>query len=166
MRRSIVAVTFTALVAGCGLFRHGISTTPDYSARSTAVWGDWVLANPDSTSFVGAQRVELSLQPGTFTIRALYPGASGATSVSGTAEMTSTGVLTLVPQSSLTTPSGRGTNLIAGQPVVLIASAAGGTMVFAPSTRSDPTPSSVWHRSDAAAAAGITGATASTTPPR
>lgn len=154
MRRFAV-ILLAASLAGCGLFKHTFhGASPDYSAGSTAVWGNWLLANPDSTTFVGAQRVELALQPGTFTLTATYPG-SPATTVNGTATLTPSGELTLVPQSSLVTPTGRGTNLVAGQSIVLIASAAGGTMVFAPSTQRDPTPSSVWHRVDAAEAAGM-----------
>lgn len=160
MRKLAGLTMLTIMLAGCGMmhrvFGNG-SASHDYAPGSTAVWGTWVLRSPDSTSFVGADQVRMELQPGSFALTASYPGRAPIV-VNGTANMTEGGLLTLVPASSLADPlAGRSLNFAAGKPIALLASAAGNTLVFAPANRDvDPTPSSVWHRLEAAEKAGFT----------
>ncbi|HET7457778.1 MAG TPA: hypothetical protein VFJ74_08990 [Gemmatimonadaceae bacterium] len=169
MRRTILAVrrplalaalvALAAPLAGCNsLFKHGtlIEEPPAHrEPTTTSIYGDWVLATPsDSTAFAGASLVELNVTRSSFTITATYPQSS-PTVVQGTLSTTDGALLTLTPTSG--TRSGRGgpLALVAGQPVTVLASAAGNTMVFSPPggvTASDP--SSVWHRKAAAKAAG------------
>lgn len=77
MRKLLILLSL-ASVAGCGTIRKtfGIkdSSPAHRSPGSTSIWGDWVLRTPvDSTAFVGAQTVQLSLNPTSFTITANYP---------------------------------------------------------------------------------------------
>ena len=160
MRKLAGLTMLTVMLAGCGMMHRVFgsgSSSHDYAPGSTAPWGTWVLRSPDSTSFVGANQVRMELQPGSFALTADYPGRNPIV-VNGTANMTEGGLLTLVPSSSLADPmQGRSLNFAAGKPIALLASAAGNTLVFAPANRSvDPTPSSVWHRLDAAEKAGYT----------
>jgi hypothetical protein len=149
MRRTLGAFAGLLLLAGCGFFNKTLglkSTTPEYSTPSTtSIYGDWVLASaPDSTAFVGAKEVRLALQPGTFTITADYP-AQAAVVVSGSAQLADDGTLTLVPSAGTSARQGA-LAMIAGQPLSLLVSAAGNTLVFKPPTDRALEPSSVWHK--------------------
>ena len=165
MRRISALLALAVLVGGCGTIKRtfGVHDSPAYrEPTSTAVWGTWVLRTPDSTSFIGADNVVLALNPGSFTLTANYPNRQPM-SISGTATMSERGVLTLVPNQSVTAASAAGRSLAftSGQPISLLASASGNTLVFSPEHReTDPTPSSVWHRIDAARAAGMLRGTA------
>ena len=157
MRKSAALIALAMLAGGCSLFKGIRTDAPAYrEPNSTAPWGTWVLRTPDSTAFVGADNVQLALSPGTFTLVATYP-TSPAIRVSGTADLSDRGVLTLTPQTSLmNAPTGRSLRFAAGQPISLLASASGNTLVFSPEHRNlDPTPSSVWHKFDAAKEAGL-----------
>ncbi len=165
MQKFAALVGLMVALAGCGLFHH--AEPPAHRLpNNTEVWGNWVLQHPDSTAFAGASVVQIALQPGTFTVTATYPSAPQVV-ISGTATMSENGLLTLIPQSGAggTADRWREFHFVNGQPISLLASAAGGSLVFAPSSRLvDPTPSSVWHRVDAARAAGYTtGSTRDTT---
>jgi hypothetical protein len=166
MRRIAALLVLAALLGGCGFLKRtfGIRSSSAYrEPGTTAVWGNWVLRTPDSTAFVGAENVQLALNPGTFTLTAVYPART--MSISGTASLSDRGVLTLVPSTTPTgtTATGRSLNFMQGQPIALLASAAGNTLVFSPEHReTDPTPSSVWHKMDAAKEAGLLKRTAST----
>lgn len=119
-------------------------------AQSASIVGDWVLANGDQTQFVGAERVELRLLPGAFTLRAVYPG-EGTVVVEGGARFDPAGgMLTLTPASSTSSASGRAAELMpAGAPIVVLATAADNTMVFAEPRDMVGRSSSIWHRSEA-----------------
>ncbi len=159
MRKTVALVALAAVVGGCSMFKRTFGTNAYHYGEpgTTAIYGTWVLRSPDSTSFVGANEVQLTLEPGTFRVAAAYPGRSPLI-VSGTAHVTDTGVLMLTPTSTVNEPiQGRSLNFVAGTPIALVASAAGNTLVFAPANREiDPTPSSVWHRLQAAEKAGLT----------
>jgi hypothetical protein len=162
MKRIAALLALGTLVGGCGFMKRtfGRAEGPAYrEPNSTAVWGTWVLRTPDSTAFVGASNVQLVLNPGTFTLVATYPNAP-TVNISGVADLSDRGVLTLTPQSSVSSnaPMGRALRFSAGQPVSLLASASGNTLVFSPEHRNlDPTPSSVWNKFDAAKEAGLVG---------
>src|SRR4051794_1074101 len=103
MRRTLGAFAGLMLLAGCGFFHKTLglkSSTPEYSEPgTTSIYGDWVLASaPDSTAFAGARQVQLTLQPGTFTITADY-AAQPQVVLSGSAQLANDGTLTLVPSS-------------------------------------------------------------------
>lgn len=155
MTRIAALLALTALIGGCSSFG---GATPGYrEPGTTAVWGAWTLRTPDSTAFAGADDVQLLLSPGTFALSATYPN-SAPIHVSGSATMSERGVLTLVPRSSVEREATglRSLSFLAGEPISLLASASGGTLVFSPEHRdADPTPSSVWHRTEAARAAGF-----------
>lgn len=162
MRRTLALVALLAVVSACQQRR--VVLTDSSPARldhgSTSIFGDWVLStDPDSTAFVGARAVELSLNPSSFTLRATYGAGGSPMVVSGTASVApNSGMLTLTPQSVVQgSSSGRQVGIAPGEPITLIASAAGGTMVFAPPHGTLAIPSSVWHRAEAARAAGIVG---------
>ncbi|HVE79036.1 MAG TPA: hypothetical protein VNA89_09260 [Gemmatimonadaceae bacterium] len=160
MRTTLLLLALVA-TTGCGTIRKTFGlrdpNTAHTEPRSTSVWGDWVLATPtDSTAFVGAQRVEMSLTPGSFTLVATYPGGQAPMRVVGNATLTSASVLTLTPSNSAGN-TGRAMPLSAGQPVSVRATAAGNTLVFAPPREDNLFPSSVWHKRAAAAAAGRLG---------
>ena len=158
--RRMVALAGLTLLAGCGFFgkKLGLKTgEPVYSEPSTtSIYGDWVLASPtDSTAFAGASTVEMKLQPGTFTITASYPNQAPIV-LNGTALMADGGQLTLTPSAG--TSMNRGALvMVAGQPLTLLASAAGNTLVFKPPTDRTLEPSSVWHKKDKARQAGKVG---------
>jgi len=154
--RHLGLLAAAVLLGACGLFRRGALVHDAEPAhrppRSTSIFGDWVLANPDSTAFVGARSVELTLQEATFRITANYP-AEPPMVVMGTVMLDPNGaLLTLTPQ---TTTSANRRVLTPGQPVAVLATAADNTMVFAPPPPSGPVvqPSSVWHRKHAVPAA-------------
>ena len=169
--RRLMALTLVAWMAtGCGFFRKTLGISDSSPAHqeplTTSIWGDWVLASSaDSTAFAGAQRVELSLQPGTFRLQAFYP--NGAFAVNGTAAVTEDGLLTLTPSSQTGELAGtwRALALRPGRPVAVLASAAGGSLVFSPDENAVRA-SSVWHRHEAAARAGTGGDTTPARPPR
>jgi len=161
MRKTATMIGLALLAGGCSWFRTG--PAPGYrEPNTTAVWGTWVLRTPDSTAFVGADNVQMALSPGSFQLVAEYP-SSPTVRISGVASITDRGVLTLTPESSLSAnaPTGRSLRFNAGQPISLLASASGNTLVFSPEHRNlDPTPSSVWHKFDAAKEAGMVRKTA------
>ncbi|HUF30111.1 MAG TPA: hypothetical protein VMM77_05545 [Gemmatimonadaceae bacterium] len=127
-----------------------------HPAQSASIIGDWVLANGEQTQFVGATLVELRLQPGTFTVRAQYPGESVVV-VQGSASFDPAGgLLTLTPSGSTSSASSRAAELLpAGQSVVVLATAADNTMVFAEPRDMIGRSSSIWHRSEATRRAGL-----------
>lgn len=160
MRRFAVLLAMTALAA-CGGFKKtfGIKDAPPAhrEPRSTSIYGDWVLTNPDSTVFAGAKLVELSLQPTTFTIRASYPTSSDVATVTGTAAY-GDGLLTLTPSGTINGGTRPGfAAFVVGRPIAVLASAAGGSLVFAPPPNNDGgaiVPSSIWHKKEQAKQAG------------
>jgi len=159
MRRTMAALAGLMLLAGCGFFRKTVglkSGEPGYQEPSTtSIYGDWVLGTaPDSTAFAGASSVELSLQPGSFVITARYPSQAPLV-LRGTATLASEGgVLTLTPESGTSAGSRGALVMNAGQPLTLIASAAGSTLVFQPPSERAIEPSSVWHKKAKAEQAG------------
>ena len=157
MRRTLGAFAGLMLLAGCGFFHKTLglkSSTPEYASPSTtSIYGDWVLASaPDSTAFAGAREVRLALQPGTFTITADYP-SQPALVVSGTASLADDATLSLTPSAGTAARQGA-LAMVAGQPLSLLASAAGNTLVFKPPTDRAMEPSSVWHKYEKAKQAG------------
>lgn len=162
MRRIIALVAIVATVAGCGGLKKtfGIKDAPPAhrEPNTTSIYGNWVLTNLDSTVFAGAKIVELALQPTTFTLTATYP-SSQTVSVTGTAGY-GDGLLTLTP---VTNSAGVGERLhgtfVTGKPIVVVASAAGGSLVFAPPPTSlqgsfAVVPTSVWNKKSQAERAG------------
>ncbi len=159
MQKAIMVVVLAGGLAGCGFFRKTLGvgdTAPAHrSATTTSIWGDWVLATaPDSTAFVGARSVEMSLTETSFSITAAYPTRSTVT-VRGSVSLAPDGnLVTLIPQSGLE-GLGSGTfGWTTGEPVTIVASAAGNTLLFAPPRDNIARPSSVWHRKEAAKQAG------------
>lgn len=158
MRKIAVLIAIVA-VTGCGGFKKtfGIKDAPPahVEPKTTSIYGDWILANPDSTAFAGAKAVELSLQQTSFTVTATYSGRPTFTA-SGTAA-TSEGLLTLTP-SAVSDPTAAGGAFVSGRPIVVVASAAGSSLVFAPPPHGQGTaaivPSSIWHKKSMAEAAG------------
>lgn len=158
MRKVAVLVAMVA-VAGCSTFKHtfGIKDAPPahVEPKTTSIYGDWILANPDSTAFAGARTVELSLNQSTFSITAMYPGRPTFTVSGGAAA--GEGLLTLTP-SAVSDPTAAGGAFVAGRPIVVVASAAGASLVFAPPPHGQGTaaivPSSIWHKKSMAQAAG------------
>lgn len=158
MRKIALLIAMVA-IAGCGGFKKtfGIKDAPSAHSepRTTSIFGDWILANPDSTAFAGARTVELALRPSTFTITAMYPGRPTFTVSGGVAQ--GDGLLTMTP-SGVTDPSAVGGAFVSGRPIIVVASAAGGSLVFAPAPHGQGTaaivPSSVWHKKAQAEAAG------------
>jgi hypothetical protein len=158
-RRIATLLLLGTALTGCSLARKmGFKDdVPGHKEpKSTSIYGDWVLATPDSTAFAGSTLVELHLQRSSFIIRAAYPNEATPQVITGTAQIDSTGLLTLVPTSGAQRTGGNGPlMMVVGRPVTLIASAAGGTLLFKPPHENvDPTPSSVWHKKSAATAAG------------
>lgn len=156
MRRTVVALVLLATLPACSLFRKAKLTdsTPAHSpAQSSSPFGDWVLfTDPNQTAFAGARRVELNLTPTSFRMVAQYP-AGDQVIITGPASITPSGLLTLMPQNTTSTASGR-PPVLAGQTIQVLASAADNTMVFAAPSDVAPTPSSVWHRLEKAREAG------------
>ncbi len=150
--RHLVALAAATALGACGPLQRGAvvnDTEPAHRPpQSTSIYGEWVLASPDSTAFVGARRVELTLQEATFRITADYPGEP-AMVVMGTVMLEPEGaLLTLTPQTN--TSANRGV-LRPGQPIAVLATASDNTMVSAPPPPQGPVvqPSSVWHRKQA-----------------
>ncbi|MFL5561702.1 MAG: hypothetical protein ACJ79K_09535 [Gemmatimonadaceae bacterium] len=166
MRKMALLIAMVA-VAGCGGFKKtfGIKDAPPAHSepKTTSIYGDWILANPDSTAFAGARAVELSLHQTDFTITATYPSRPTFTVTGGAAA--GEGLLTLTP-TMVSDASAAGGAFVTGRPIVVVASAAGGSLVFAPPPHGAGTaaivPSSVWHKKAAAQAAGA--AVPTTTP--
>ncbi|HEX2778766.1 MAG TPA: hypothetical protein VHM30_04650 [Gemmatimonadaceae bacterium] len=159
MRKVTAVAAMVVALAGCGTFKKtfGIKDAPPAhrEPRSTSIYGDWVLANPDSTAFAGASLVELSLHESNFTIDATYPGRSPVR-ISGTAAY-GEGLLTLTPTGGSADMGALATAFATGRPIAVVASAAGGSLVFAPPPTGGTTavvPSSVWHKKSQAEAAG------------
>jgi hypothetical protein len=155
------AFLLVAAAGALGACRHGkLALSEDPPAHreptTTSVYGDWVLATPtDSTGFAGAKAVELKLDRTSFVVTAIYPNSAPQT-IRGTVGTGENGLLTLTPgTSSQSTIRSAGLVMVAGQPITVLASAAGNTMVFSTPRGSAPQdPSSIWHRKDAAKAAG------------
>lgn len=157
MRKTVALLTLTMLLSGCSFLKRTFSGPGYKQPTTTAVVGDWLLRTPDSTSFVGADQVRLALEPGTFVITANYPAAEPVV-IRGTVNIADDGVVTFMPGSGVSDPSSdrHAFRFVAGTPIELRASASGNTLVFAPANQLlDPTPSSVWHRYEAAQAAGL-----------
>jgi hypothetical protein len=141
-----------ASAIGCRSVQRSVGLAGDEGSSTTSVFGRWVLGTPaDSTGFAGASQVQLTLSPGTFALNATYPGRP-ALAVSGSASIADGGLLTLVPDAGSTGATAIG--MPPGQPLTRLASASGNTLVLAPPNSQVPIPSSVWHRLDAARAAG------------
>ena len=133
-------------------------TTPEPPASgspgspSTSLLGHWVLATPiDSTAFAGATRVELLLEPSSFTLTVSYPGRAPVTA-SGRLEQGHGGTLTFTPNAGETLAA----SLPSGQRLTRLATASGSALVLAPPSSSVPVPSSIWYRLEAARLAGLT----------
>ena len=164
MRQILGLVLLSVTLSGCGFFKKSLGVKDDPAeyrgGTTTSIFGNWVLREPDSTAFAGARQVELELNQSNFTITADYP-ARPRVVVRGRASVDETGLLTLIPEPG-TDPSfsqWRGIQLQAGQPLSLIASASGSTLVFARPIGANESfavePTSVWHKKIAAEAAGI-----------
>jgi hypothetical protein len=157
--RKIAILIAIAAVAGCGGIKKtfGIKDAPPAhrEPRTTSIYGSWVLTSPDSTAFAGARLVELNLSQSTFTINATYPNRPTFAVMGGVTE--NNGLLTLTP-TSVTDPTAAGGSFVAGRPIILVASAAGGSLVFAPPPAGQGStaivPSSIWHKKAQAEAAG------------
>jgi hypothetical protein len=157
--RTVAVLIAMVAVAGCHTIKHtfGIKDTPPahVEPKTTSIYGDWVLANPDSTAFAGARTVELTLNQSTFSITAMYPGRPTFTVSGGAAA--GEGLLTLTP-GAVSDPSAAGGAFVVGRPIVVVASAAGSSLVFAPPPHGEGTaaivPSSIWHKKSMAQAAG------------
>src|SRR5688572_33393958 len=110
MRRTVLALVLLAALPACSLFRKAKLTdsTPAVTpAQSSTPFGEWVLfTDPNQTAFVGARRVELSLNPSDFRMVAIYPAGERVV-ITGSASVTPSGLLTLVPQSTTGMASGR-----------------------------------------------------------
>ena len=154
MRRLAILLATALSVAACN--KIGVRDPDPYRPGSTtSIYGNWVLGTPtDSTAFAGARRVELMLDEQNFVVTAHYPVGEPVV-IRGSAGRTPTGELVLTPNASTST-SDRSRALVfaAGQPITFLASASGGTLVFVPPSRDYAVPSSIWHRREAAEAAG------------
>ncbi len=185
MRGSLLfALALAAAVAGCSRFSRGgqvTDTAPAHAgAQSANIFGDWILgSSPDSTAFVGARVVQMGLSPSRFTIIANYAAGEPWVVTGMVAVSEDGGMIRLTPETNNRTYSGVvNAPLRPNMPFELLVSAADNSMVFAPPPNGAldlGRPSSVWHRRDAAMAAGLvtsvsTGAVAdtakTTTPPR
>ena len=150
--RILVGLTLALGLTSCQTLQHafGFGGT---GSRTTSVYGHWVLATPvDSTAFAGASQVDLTLEPGSFTLAATYPTRAPLT-VTGRADLAGTGTLTLVPASGAEDATTIG--FAPGRPYTRVASASGSTLVLAAPTSVVPLPSSVWYRLEAARLAGL-----------
>lgn len=162
MNRSLGLVLLASTLVACGTLKKTFrDDTPAHrEPGSTSIYGTWVLRDPDSTAFAGANLVEMQLAPSTFTITATYPTGDPVV-VRGTSALTGTGLVTFTPMEGMTSESAHWRiSLSPGVPVTLLASAAGSTLVFAPAGQSEISgdnvaTSSVWHRKEVAQQAGI-----------
>ena len=159
MQRITVVLALALMATGCGLFKRAFGVTDESAAHTepttTSPFGEWVLATPpDSTAFAGASSVELQLSPRAFAITATYPSRDPLV-ITGDVSYTDTGRLTFIPARSTAAYGTRGAALAftPGEPITLLASAAGGSLVFSPDAAAF-VPSSVWYRKDRARAAG------------
>lgn len=154
MRRLVILLAMASSVAACHKF--GVRDPDPYRpGNTTSIVGNWVLDTPaDSTAFMGARRVDLMLDSTSFVITAQYP-TNGPVVIRGSAARTEAGELVLTPTSSTaSTDRSRALVFAAGEPITFLASASGGTLIFSPPLRGYAIPSSVWHRREAAEAAG------------
>ena len=159
MRKMIVLFALGTALSACGFFKRGGEPPAHRSPTTTSIYGDWVLTSPvDSTAFAGASSVELNLSQTSFTLNAMYPGRT-TQRITGSVAEGEGGILTLIPQSGSTDANyaRRSMAFVPGQPIQLIASAAGGSLLFKPPQDNDPTPSSVWAKRSMAEAAGKIG---------
>lgn len=157
MRKLVLLLAAGTVLSACGMFKRGGEPPAHTEPKTTSIYGDWVLASPvDSTAFAGATSVQMNLGQSAFSIIASYPGQPDSR-VTGSVSRGEGGVVMLTPMSGSTNASyaGRSMALIPGQPISLIASAAGGSLVFKPPHETDPIPSSNWIKRSAAEAAGL-----------
>ena len=157
MRSAVFLLGAMLVVAGCSLGRKATLSESEtvQSAQSASILGNWVLSNAERTQFVGASRVELRLEPGEFRLVAEYPGAPSLV-VDGSASFDPNGgLLTLTPRSNTRATGGAPAPLLpVGTPLVMLATAADNTMVFAEPGEKVHMPTSVWHRASAAPGGG------------
>lgn len=157
MRSAIALLCAATILAGCSRNRAKLSESEFVvqPARSASILGNWILANPAETQFVGAQSVELRLEPGTFSLVAQYPGAPLMV-IDGTATFDPNGgLLTLTPRSTTRSAAGGEAALLPiGRALEVLATAADNTMVFAQPGDAVGAPSSIWHRASAARRSG------------
>ena len=157
MRRAVLLLAVGTLLSACGMFKRGSAPPAHTEPKTTSIYGQWVLASPvNQTAFSGATSVQMNLGESSFTILATYPGQPNSL-VSGTVANGEGGTVVLTPMTGSTNASyaGRSMALMPGQPISLIASAAGGSLVFKPPHETDPTPSSSWMNRAQAEAAGL-----------
>ena len=162
MRKTVPLIAVVLALGACKQLGLKSGSKPAYrGSTTTSIWGDWVLQTPtDSTAFRGASSVEMNLNEGAFTIRANYPGESAV--ISGSAQLSEGGVLTLTPSAGMLRPGAAGAFAMeTGKPYSLTATASGSSMVFAPATATVPQPSSTWARKDKAQQAGVAPANSS-----
>ena len=155
MRKLALAALVLVSFSACKTFKRSSTSSAHKEPKTTSIYGDWVLASSiDSTAFVGASQVEMSLEATVFRIVAHYPTGSSSV-ITGTISRTEEGLVTFVPQTGGgQTVAGRSWAFVPGQPLSYIASAAGGSLLFKPPHETDPLPSSVWNRREQAEAAG------------
>jgi len=157
MRKAVLLLAAGTVLSACGMFKRGGEPEAHSLPKSTSIYGQWVLASPvDSTAFAGATSVQMNLGASAFTIIASYPGQPDS-HMTGTVSTSEGGVIILTPMTGGTSTSyaGRSMALMPGQPISLIASAAGGSLVFKPPHETDPTPSSSWMKRSSAEEAGL-----------
>ena len=160
MRKTLIAIALVGGLTGCSAFKRtlgvGDSSPAHTPPGSTSIWGDWVLgSSPDSTAFVGASSVQMRLDQSSFTITANYPARSPVTITGAVTVSADGGLVTLEPRSGLEGTGGGAFGWTPGERVTVVASAAGGTLLFAPPRDALARPTSVWHRKDVAQKAGI-----------
>ena len=159
MRIITLALAVVAATSACGGFKRGGQPPAHREPTSTSIYGEWVLVSPiDSTAFVGASKVEMSLEPVSFRIHAFYPDRSAPVVITGSVTRTKEGLLTLTPSSGdVGQVTGRHALMFTpGTPINLVASSAGGSLVFNSPEDDTPTPTSIWNRRAQAEAAGLT----------
>ena len=156
MRSAAFLLCLCLVAAGCSRRTTLSETETVRSAQSASILGEWVLANTEQTQFIGASRVQLQLRPGEFRLVAEYPGES-ALVIDGSASFDPNGgQLTLTPRSNTRTAAGSAAPLLpVGEALVMLATAADNTMVFAEPREQVHMPTSVWHRSTAVARPGV-----------
>lgn len=156
MRTAAFLLCLSLAAAGCSRQATLSETGIVRSAQSASILGDWVLANTAETQFIGASRVQLQLRPGEFRLVADYPGEAPLV-IDGSASFDPNGgQLTLTPRSNTRTAKGSDAPLLpVGESLVMLATAADNTMVFAEPREKVHMPTSVWHRSSAVASPGI-----------
>lgn len=156
MRRTLPFLAAIVVLGACHRKVDLIDTGPAHvEPASTSIWGDWVMATPpDSTAFTGASSVEMALQPGSFVITATYPNRAPLV-VRGVASLAETSLLTLTPTAEMDGLAKSGAMVMTpGQPTTMMATAAGGSLIFAAPNADAAIPTSVWHKRADAKAAG------------